>query len=470
MKGKKIINIAIAMLIVAGMAFGLAQRAFADHALDLLELDRNAIDPGGAPAPDDWSTLYGGGGSAESFTGILPDIGADGGTQFQGGGSKDNNTIDQWLWKAGEPLDKDDITNAYAAGYIYQGSEVCPPGVPPGGQLCTEPGDLIIYFGLDRLANNGSAQVGFWFFQNPIGLSNTPSGGGFLFSGSHSVGDLLIQSNFSQGGVISSISVYEWVGVGGSNGTLNLVFSAGDCLAGAASGDPACATVNQAGTTSPWPYTPKSGPAGTFPQGSFYEGGVNVSALVPDAGCFSGFMAETRTSTPFDARLKDFALGSLSLCHIEGTKYLDVNGNGTRDQGEAPLADWQIQLSGAASLTDYTDANGHYSFDNLGNGSYTVTEVCPAATPTWVQTEPGANTADSCGAETYNFNINLGNTVGIGDFGNGAPAIDVTKICTAVVEVGQTIRYGFDVTNTGNVDLVNVDVTDPIIGSTTVRT
>jgi hypothetical protein len=30
------------------------------------------------------ATLYGGGGLRESFTGILPDIGADGGTQFQG--------------------------------------------------------------------------------------------------------------------------------------------------------------------------------------------------------------------------------------------------------------------------------------------------------------------------------------------------------------------------------------------------
>ncbi|MGE5123086.1 MAG: hypothetical protein ACM3H7_01090, partial [Acidobacteriaceae bacterium] len=167
MNARRITSIAIALLIVAGMAFGLTRKAFAVDELGLFELDRNAQDPGGAPAPDDWATLYGGGGFAESFTGILPDIGADGGTQFHGGGSKDNNIIDQWLWNPGEPLDKDDITNAYAAGYIYQGSEVCPTGVPSGDPLCTEPGDLIIYFGLDRFANNGSAQVGFWFFQSP---------------------------------------------------------------------------------------------------------------------------------------------------------------------------------------------------------------------------------------------------------------------------------------------------------------
>ena len=59
---------------------------------------------------------------------------------------------------------------------------------------------------------------------------------------------------------------------------------------------------------SPWPYTPKAneGSPGTFPISAFFEGGINITRLVPDATCFSGFLAETRSSTPFDARLKDF--------------------------------------------------------------------------------------------------------------------------------------------------------------------
>jgi len=65
-------------------------------------------------AGDDWGDLFAGGGSATRITGILSDI-APPGNQFQGGGSKDNNDISEWLWKADEPLDKDDITNAYAA-------------------------------------------------------------------------------------------------------------------------------------------------------------------------------------------------------------------------------------------------------------------------------------------------------------------------------------------------------------------
>ena len=124
--------------------------------------------------------------------------------QFQGGGSKDNNDLNQWLWKEGEPLDKDDITNTYVAGYS------APETV--GGE-----GDLIIYYGLDRLANNGTAQVGFWFFQDDsVGKGTTAGGGGFNFTGAHEVGDVLVQSSFTSGGRVSNVSVFEWVGSGGS--------------------------------------------------------------------------------------------------------------------------------------------------------------------------------------------------------------------------------------------------------------
>ena len=55
------------------------------------------------------------------------------------GGSKDDLDISQWLWNPGEPLDKDDITNAYAAAYTNT--------TDTGNNNV---GDLIVYFGLDR--------------------------------------------------------------------------------------------------------------------------------------------------------------------------------------------------------------------------------------------------------------------------------------------------------------------------------
>jgi hypothetical protein len=224
--GKKRLSVGLALLAALLIALTGLIGVSATDDLGLFETDRNAQDPGGAPLPDDWATLYGGGGNAQEFTGVLPDIGADGGTQFQGGGSKDDLDITQWLWKAGEPLDKDDITNAYAAAYTYTGPLDCAPGETPPSIFCTEPGDLILYYGLDRFSANGSAQVGFWFLQDPtFGLTNTPQSGGFKFSGVHLDNDILVQSNFSQGGVIDRVTVYKW-----QSGGLVSVFTAADCI------------------------------------------------------------------------------------------------------------------------------------------------------------------------------------------------------------------------------------------------
>ena len=135
----------------------------------------------------------------------------------------------------------------------------------------------------------------------------------------------------------------------------------------------------------------------------FAEAALNLTALGLDPGCpgFGSVHAKSRSSLEATADLKDLA-GPAPLpveCFIEGTKYLDVNGNGQRDAGEPGLENWEIQLSGAGSATAFTDEFGYYKFDNLANGSYTVTEVCPTADPAWVQTEPGFDAADDCGDE-----------------------------------------------------------------------
>ncbi len=65
----------------------------------------------------------------------------------------------------------------------------------------------------------------------------------------------------------------------------------------------------------------------------------------------------------------------------------DVNRNGTRDVGEPLFENVQVNLyrdlnndnvpDGASILTDFTDANGYYRFDNLPAGSYIVEVVPP---------------------------------------------------------------------------------------------
>ncbi|HKB15663.1 MAG TPA: hypothetical protein VKF62_06345, partial [Planctomycetota bacterium] len=274
----------------------IAVGAWRVHDLPLFELDRNAQDQG--TVGDDWDTvLVAGTGSDFRNSGVIPDPAPL--SIFAGGGSKDTNDIPSWGHTAGSVPDKDDIRDAFAAGYINTTEEGT-----------NHVGDLILYFGADRFANNGDSQIGFWFFQQQVSLG--PNG---TFQGAHDIGDLLVLSDFTQGGSVSTVKVFEWVGSGGSDGSLDLLFAGADC-ANASADDLLCATVNNQAVPAPWPYAPKTGAAGTFPPGSLFEGGINVSALVPDTCCFTGFLAETRSSSSVSATLKDFVFGRLDTCGL----------------------------------------------------------------------------------------------------------------------------------------------------------
>ena len=65
----------------------------------------------------------------------------------------------------------------------------------------------LLYFGATRFDNSGDAQVGFWFFQNSVGLGSGKIGGGTGFNGVHKNGDILVLSNFSGGG---TTPVWSW--------------------------------------------------------------------------------------------------------------------------------------------------------------------------------------------------------------------------------------------------------------------
>jgi len=300
--------VGVLTLAVAALAAGV-------HDLGLFELDRNAATAGGAqPRADDWNDVYGqiaADGNSEGADDRCTALGAvecafvsdpQGTTIYTTGGSKDDLDIPNWRHTGGNVPPKDEILNAYAAKYV----------VPSG----PDAGDEILYFGADRWAQNGSADFGFWFFRNEIGTNADGT-----FSGTHvgtlaSPGDILILGTFTQGGATSNIRVFRWVGTGGNataNGTVQGPDgSFGDCVA-AASGDDGCGTVNAGLVPVAWPYEPKSGAAGSIPDGGFVEGGINLSEINL-AGCFRSFLAETRSSPSVDAQLKDFVLGNFEAC------------------------------------------------------------------------------------------------------------------------------------------------------------
>jgi hypothetical protein len=199
---------------------------------------------------------------------------------------------------------KIDIMNAYAASYTASN------------------GDKIMYFGMEKNKDNGTNNVGFWFLQ---GNANCVSpGGNTPWTGTHQVGDVLVVSEFSNGGGVSSILAYRWVG--GSN-PLVLFGSGGDCKT-ASGDDTICATTNATNTaawnqnvTTKWLTSDATlGVGNTVVPPDFFEGGINLTKAFAASGggtvpsCFNTFIGDTRSATSLTATLFDYARGRLGEC------------------------------------------------------------------------------------------------------------------------------------------------------------
>jgi uncharacterized repeat protein (TIGR01451 family)/fimbrial isopeptide formation D2 family protein len=313
-------------LVLQYVSFAAPASVLAVHDEGLFELDGNV--EGSADPGDDWNPIYGGGGSAFETLFVTDQI--NGGTAanpdkyFTGGDTKDTSDLPSWLWTTvSQPQDKNDIAHAYAAAYDHEG-------------------ELIVYFGLDRYASNGAAQVGFWFIQDDFGLTGGPASGGF--TGQHVVGDVLVQIDFANGGANPQLRVYEWVGSGGDTaGTLDQIAAGGSCATTPA-GDLRCAIAATAPTNPDWPFDDKGagGANNDIPAGGMVEGGINLTALGLDGGCFASFVAETRSSPSPTSTLSDFAFGSFSLCaepdidtQVRGPQGQSLGSVGTINVGES---------------------------------------------------------------------------------------------------------------------------------------
>ena len=172
----------VIMLAALAAMFTIPSGALAVHTEGLFELDRDAVD-NPLVAGDDWSNVFlglGGFTSSSFVPQAVEGVGVDQ-TFFTGGGSKDVNDIEQWNWTTNdETPDKDQIQDAFAASY-------------------TKDGDSFVYFGMDRYATEGTSDIGFWFFQSPV--STNPDG---TFSGVHTPGDILVLSEFTNGGSVNT--------------------------------------------------------------------------------------------------------------------------------------------------------------------------------------------------------------------------------------------------------------------------
>ena len=334
--GVRRVRRSLALPLIAAMVLTLLMpyAAQAVHDTGIFQLDGDAqtsTNTAGTPAAlDDWdkvcNQVTGGGLAGCGTTAVTSGATAVSWTAepnpnssiFTGGGSKDPIDINQWAWKdgAGGLPDKDNLEHGFAARYSAPASTNCPSGGNPTCEL--------IYFGSDRFDNSGDAQQGFWFFQNRITLGSNKVGGASGFNGIHMNGDVLVISDFSIGGTISTITVYTWDSsclaagkpsyCGDTNLHLQETSDAANCVT-AGPDDAFCGLVNpKDGVVAPWPFLDKSSNS-TYLQGEFLEAGINLSLLPNIANeCFASFLAETRSSQSTTATLKDFVLGNFGNC------------------------------------------------------------------------------------------------------------------------------------------------------------
>jgi hypothetical protein len=113
----------------------------------------------------------------------------------------------------------------------------------------------------------------------------------------------------------------------------------------------------------------------------------------------------------------DFVLqddkGVIQLGSIQGSKWNDANANGIWDTGEKALAGWTIYIDSFTNgkldpweISTVTNADGQYTFSNLGPGEYAIQEVNQKG---WIQTFPTTPYAVNLKAGEKLTGINFGN-------------------------------------------------------------
>src|SRR6476660_6405976 len=312
----------VSVLLVAGLMFIGAAQAVHDNGM--FELDGNTVNNG--TAVYDWNDLFDASGNKlitpDPINGPLladifvSDAAVPDQSYFQS--NKDIQPIASGAQHWGcdpinNPLNKDDLQNAYAA--LIQ----VPANAPDNA------GHQVLYLGSERGSNNGTSFAGFWLLKDKnVGCSGTNN-----FSGQHTDGDLLIVSDYTNGGGTQDVSVYKWVGNDATGSPVLQTSFNGSICSGSLGNDNACAIANTATITTPW------SPTSHLPN-TFVETGIDLTTLLgSNGGCFTNFLAETRSSDVLTATLKDFAGGSFNTCVTPPISTTATPGGSTNPLGVA---------------------------------------------------------------------------------------------------------------------------------------
>jgi len=349
---------------------------------------------------------------AEAFS-FVTDITGQGDNILFGGSTKDINDLPSWASKqtaSTSVQDKDDIAHAFVAQYL-------------------DGTDVLLYFGADRFANSGDTTMGFWLYHEEVTNVNNAFTGNHQARSATQRGDVLIVSDFLNGGAAPTVQVFEWVDSGGSASTHLDKIAGSDVLPAACNGgvapkvnatpvppvgadDDLCATTNQK-VYSPtvWDFTPKAnaGAPQTYPISTFLEGGINLTALGFGNDCFASFLAETRASHSVTSTLSDYALGGFGECETTVTTTpADGAGSDLTDGDDADTLP-EAQLGTGSAGVDVTD-NVEVEVSGIQTWSGTVDFfICGPIS---------SGTCDTGGVASGSANVDQDNPTGTSDPAN----------------------------------------------------
>ncbi len=196
-------------------------------------------------------------------------------------------------------------------------------------------------------------------------------------------------------------------------------------------------------------------------------------APVDDIGCFSSFIAETRSSQSLTAQLKDLALGSFAVCGI------DVDKSGPQLSKVGDDTDYSITITNTGRATLYKqsiiDSLGRRPHDATCDTSDCGASLAPEASCTITYTlhrptgdpDPLVNTVDIVYTEFANpLSLSFTDSAEW-EVATFTPSVDLTKAADREIsKAGDTVGYTVTVTNTSSANTPDLTctVTDAVAG------
>jgi hypothetical protein len=153
---------------------------------------------------------------------------------------------------------------------------------------------------------------------------------------------------------------------------------------------------------------------------------------------------------------------------VSGTKYKDINGNGSKDAGEDGLQGFGFQLKDSSNnvvgTTQRSDATGAFSFSSVAPGTYTIHELGP---PTgWVQTEPASGGDETVQVNLGDASVTTDSTSGPIRFGD-TPKSNVTVTFNSLAKLLNADGTASSTNATKATSISCTDGTSASVGSTT---